>query len=132
MGRWFGSKHTSCQNCNMPDEDAEHLLHCQDSGRFSLFRSEVNKLAAWLQQSHMDPTLATILTDYVLSRGARRFDALDMSAKFHQFAFSQDMIGWDNFMLGKVSIFLRPIQHSHLLCSPSMFHCYRKSSCGYS
>jgi hypothetical protein len=104
----------------MPDEDAAHLLHCQDSGCFSLFRSEVNKLVAWLRQSHTDPTLATILTDYILSRGARRLDALDLPSEFHCFAFSKDMIGWDNFMLGKVSLYLRPIQYSHLLCSPSM------------
>lgn len=28
MGRWFGSEHTLCPNCDMPDEDASHLLHC--------------------------------------------------------------------------------------------------------
>jgi hypothetical protein len=37
MGRWFGSEHTSCPNRNTPDEDAAHLLHCRDPGRFSLF-----------------------------------------------------------------------------------------------
>ena len=109
MGRWFGSEHISCPNCNAPDEDAAHLLHCRDPGRFGLFRSEVNKIAAWLRQSHTDPTLATILTDYILSRGTRRLNALDLPSRFHRFAFSQDMIGWDNFMLGKVSLLLRPI-----------------------
>jgi hypothetical protein len=73
-----------------------------------------------LQQFHTDPTLATILTDYILSHGAKRLDTLDLPSQFHRFAFSQDMIGWDNFMLGKVSLYLRPIQYSHLLCSPSM------------
>jgi hypothetical protein len=120
MGKWFGSEHTSCPNCDMPDEDAAHLLHCRDPGRFSLFQSEVNKLAARLRQSHTDPTLATILTDYILSRGTRRLNVLDLPSKFHRFAFSQDMIGWDNFMLGKMSLFLQSIQYSHLLCSPSM------------
>jgi hypothetical protein len=47
-------------------------------------------------------------------------DALELPSQFHRFAFSQDMIGWDNFMLGKISMHLRPIQHSHLLCSSSM------------
>jgi hypothetical protein len=58
--------------------------------------------------------------DYILSRGVRRLDALDLPSQFHRFAFSQDMIGWDNFMLRKVSLYLPPIQYSHLLCSPSM------------
>jgi hypothetical protein len=47
MGRWYGSEHTSCPNCDKPDEDAAHLLHCQDTGRFSLFQSEANKLAGF-------------------------------------------------------------------------------------
>jgi hypothetical protein len=58
MGRWFSSEHTSCPNCGMEDEDSAHLMHCQDSGCFGLFREEVNKLAEWLQSSHTDPDLA--------------------------------------------------------------------------
>jgi hypothetical protein len=37
-----------------------------------------------------------------------------------QFAFAQDLIGWDNFMLGMVSSHLRAIQHSHLVGAPSV------------
>jgi hypothetical protein len=51
MGRWYGSEHTSCPNCDKPDEDAAHLLHCQDTGRFSLVsfgRRPTNWLAGWL------------------------------------------------------------------------------------
>jgi hypothetical protein len=46
--------------------------------------------------------------------------ALGLPAEFHRFAYAQDMIGWDNFMLGKISTHLRPIQYSHLLSSPLM------------
>jgi hypothetical protein len=37
-----------------------------------------------------------------------------------QFAFAQDLIGWDNFMLGIVLSHLRAVQHSHLIGAPSM------------
>jgi hypothetical protein len=84
MGRWFGSEHTSCPNCNMPDENATHLLHCRDAGRYSLFRSEANKLATWLRNSHTDPTLATILSSYVLSRGDKHLEALGLPSEFHR------------------------------------------------
>jgi hypothetical protein len=46
--------------------------------------------------------------------------ALGLPAEFHRFAYAQDMIGWDNFMLGKISTHLHPIQYSHLLSSPLM------------
>jgi hypothetical protein len=49
-----------------------------------------------------------------------RLEALGLPAEFHRFAYTQDMIGWDNFMLGKISTHLRPIQYSHLLSSPLM------------
>jgi hypothetical protein len=58
MKRWFGSEHTSCPNCNMPDEDSQHLLHCRDAGRFALYHTEVDKLVSWLQQNHTDLELA--------------------------------------------------------------------------
>jgi hypothetical protein len=54
----------------MEDEDSAHLMHCQDSCRFGLFREEVNKLAEWLQSSHMDPDLARVLLIYLMNRGA--------------------------------------------------------------
>lgn len=45
---------------------------------------------------------------------------MDLPSDYHRFAFTQDQIGWDNFMLGKISNHLRPIQYSHLLVSPSL------------
>ena len=121
MGRWFGSEQTSCPNCGMEDEDSAHLMHCQDSGRFGLFREEVNKLLAWLQSSHMDPDLARVLLIYLMNRGAVSMSSIDgLPREFLRFALSQDIIGWDNFLLGMVSMYLRPIQYSHLLISSSM------------
>jgi hypothetical protein len=106
MGRWFGSKHTACPNCGQPDEDSEHLLHCRDTGRYSLFRLEVNKLVIWLREGSTDPALATILSEYLLARGSKRLDALNLPAAYQRFAYSQELIGWDNFMLGMVSMHL--------------------------
>lgn len=117
MGWWFGSEHTSCPNCGHEDEDSA----CRDPGRFGLFREEVNKLTAWLQSSHTDPDLARILPIYLLNRGAVQMSSIDrLPRQFLRFASSQDIIGWDNFLLGMVSSHLRPIQYSHLLVSPSL------------
>lgn len=123
MGRWFNSEHTSCPNCGLEDEDSSHLMHCGDAGRFGLFREEVNKLTAWLQSSHTDPDLARILPIYLLNRGTVSMSSIEgLPREFLRFASSQDIIGWDNFLLGMVSMHLRPIQYSYLLTSPSMLN----------
>ena len=121
MGRWFNSEHTSCPNCNAPQEDAAHLLHCPDAGRFSLFRSEVNKLEQWLSMNHTDPDLARILPTYLLRRGAEQLSsAAYLPQDFRPFAFEQDLIGWEKLMLGQISGQLRKIQYSHLLNAESI------------
>jgi hypothetical protein len=123
MGRWFGSEHTSCPNCGVEDEDSAHLMHCPDSGRFGCFREEVKKLTAWLQSSHTDPDLACIIPSYLLNRGSKTLSSMaGRSREIMRFAASQDMIGWDNFLLGMVSMHIRPIQYSHLLASASMMN----------
>lgn len=121
MGRWYNSEFTSCPNCNVKQEDAAHLLHCSDAGRYSLFRSEVNKLTQWLGMSHTDPDLARILPQYLLQRGQETLSAVDhLPQEYRHFAFEQDLIGWDRFLLGQVSGQLRLIQYSHLLNSRSI------------
>jgi len=121
MGRWFGSEHTSCPNCNSPQEEASHLLHCPDAGRFSLFRTEVKKLEEWLCKHHTDPDLARILPPYLLRRGAVSLsDTPGLSQSLRPFAFEQDLMGWDHFMLGLISGQLRKIQYAHLIVSPSV------------
>lgn len=120
MGWWFGLEHTQCPNCSAPDEDAAHLLHCRDPGHFSLFRSEVNKFALWLSNSHTDPIIAWLIPDYIMSHGAwSLLHITPLSLEYYSFVFRQDLIGWDNFMLGMVTYRLHLIQHSHLLNSPS-------------
>lgn len=121
MGRWYGAEHTSCPNCNAPDEDAAHLLHCRDAGRYALYRSEVEKGVSWLQQGHTDPQLASILTAYLHGRGSKQLSSMPrLSVHLQKFAFAQDLIGWDNFMLGMISSHLRAVQHSHMIGAPSV------------
>ena len=121
MGWWFGSEHTSCPNCNAPQEDAAHHLHCPDAGRFSLFQTEVNKLEDWLCMHHIDPYLARILPPYILWWGeASLSDTKCLPQDLRPFAFEQDLIGWDKLMLGQISGQLRKIQYAHLLNSPSI------------
>lgn len=121
MGRWFGSDVTSCPNCGAEDEDSAHLLHCPDAGRYGLLRAEVDELSSWMQSTHTDPDLARCLKAYILARGQKSFSSLPcLPVAFRPMAYEQDLIGWDNFMEGKISGRIRAIQHGHLLSSPSV------------
>jgi hypothetical protein len=121
MQRWFGNEITHCPKCGSANEDAAHLLHCPDTGRFSLFRQEVKSLQGWLEQDHTHPELARLLPQYILGRGAVKFASLPiMSVDILRLAHHQDLIGWDNFMEGKILHFFAPVQHVHLLSASSL------------
>jgi hypothetical protein len=51
--------------------------------------------------------------------------ALNLPHSFQEFAKSQDVIGWDNFVVGMVSSKLLQIQSLHLTKSNSSFHATR-------
>jgi hypothetical protein len=51
--------------------------------------------------------------------------ALNLTYIFHKITESQDVIGWDNFAVGMVSIKLLPIQSSYLIKSISSAHAMR-------
>jgi hypothetical protein len=121
MGRWFGSTGTCCPNCLRPDEDAAHLLHCPDPGRFALLREELRELDEWMQKSHTHPSLAHAVSNYIFHRGAVKFrDTPGLPLQLYKLAEEQDLIGWDHFMEGKLSSRFREIQLDFLLSSPSM------------
>ena len=125
MQRWFGDDITNCPNCGKSGEDAAHLLHCPDAGRFGLFRQEVSSLKQWLQQPHTHPELACLLPQYILGRGAVKFASLPIqSVDILRLANQQDAIGWDNFMEGKISTCFLSVQHSHLLLADSILTCH--------
>jgi hypothetical protein len=48
------------------------------------------------------------------------FSTGNVSPEIQRFAFSQDMIGWDNFMVGMISHHIRSIQYPHLLSAPTL------------
>jgi hypothetical protein len=121
MQRWFGDEITHCPNCGMANENAAHLMHCLDTGRFSLFRQEVKSLQGWLDQDHTHPELARVLPQYILGRGAVKFASLPIhSVDILRLAHQQDLIGWDNFMEGKISNLFAVVQHCHLRNASSL------------
>ena len=111
-----------CPNCGQRGEDSRHLNRCPDPGRIKLFRDGVRKLKRWMnKRNQTDSELAFWINQYLLHRGQVRMTNLamlrPMSKAFQEAAETQDLIGWGEFLHGKVSIKLRRIQEAHCIIS---------------
>ena len=115
MGRWFGSEVTCCPNCHSPDETAKHLLHCPDVGRKSLLHSDLQSRHSWLREPHTYPGLADMVYSYVFDQGTQPMAAFAPTRSLYRLAVSQDVIGWDNFMEGKITTLFHELQREHLM-----------------
>jgi len=108
-----------CPNCQQVAETSEHLNCCPDEGRTQLFKESVGLLEKWLlEDNRTNPELAFWIPKYLLFRGQKLFaDMGPMSANLQRAAASQDIIGWVEFLHGKVSEEIAQIQIAH--CSLS-------------
>jgi hypothetical protein len=62
-----------------------------------------------------------VLMAYLRGRGGTTLCSLRHTPKeLSSFTYAQDLIGWDNFMLGMIAYQIRAIQYSHLIASPSL------------
>lgn len=104
-----------CPSCIIHKEDAAHLCICPNQDRTLLLRDDTDKLALWLAEDHTHPELAYWIPKYILCRGRVRFADLGrMSPSMMQLAISQDIIGWREFMEGRISTHFHKIQEMHL------------------
>ena len=86
------------------------------SGRSRLFREMCDSLELWLHKGgKTEPELAYWLPKYIEGRGVLGFQDLGvMSPEMRSLAMEQDLIGWRNFMEGRISRKFYDIQLLHL------------------
>ena len=90
-----------------------------------LFKEGVAKLVTWMHKNdHTDQELAYWIEKYLLFRGTRSFASLVAEDAFASVdvtvaAVGQDLIGWTEFLHGKVSVEIAGIQKLHCRSSPS-------------
>jgi hypothetical protein len=72
----------------------------------------------WLERNKTHPDIQSLLLRYLHGRGAischEYAKELDLPHIIQEFAASQDIIGWDRFIMGMVSSKLLPIQSAYL------------------
>lgn len=109
-----------CPNCLQPGETSTHLNLCPAEGRVQLFEECVEDLEKWMEQDNRtDSELAYWIAKYILMRGKKPFAELGpMSPSMLQIARCQDIIGWQQFMEGRITTEIRFYQSFHCAASP--------------
>jgi hypothetical protein len=112
-----------CPNCLQPQETSQHLNRCLDQGRMLLLKDSISNLVTWMPNHNwMDPELAFWIEKYLLFCSTRSFSSLveeggPVTPLVSTAAASQDLIGWVEFLHGKVSVEFRTIQDIHCTLS---------------
>ena len=99
-----------CPNCKQPGERAGHLNMCPDPDRVRCFKDSVAAMERWLNEDNRThPELAYWVPKYLLMRGRRFVDLGPMSPTMQRLAASQDLIGWREFLEGRITSDFREI-----------------------
>ena len=107
--------HSECPRCQTPIEDTEHVLLCPHPEATATWDLELGKLHNWLIDHHTDPRIGTLIMD-----GLR---AWRKNIPHRHGYFSPDLrtalsnqraIGWDNFLMGRMSKNWATAQTSYL------------------
>lgn len=111
----------NCPSCLTAAEDADHLCRCPNHERTQLLRDCTAELESWMQaNNNTHHELCYWIPHYILCRGQILFaDMGPMSPTMMDAARSQDLIGWRNFMEGRVSSKIYAMQRYHLVTTNS-------------
>jgi hypothetical protein len=108
-----------CPSCESCVETCPHVARCPEAGRAAAFAQSTDELELWLDTNTTHPDLRTLLVSYTRGRGTVScLDcavSLDLPPILHDLARSQDIIGWDLYMMGMLSTQLAAIQSAYLL-----------------
>ena len=124
MGHWFDATVTSCPNCSRPAEAAGQLLHYKDASRTKLFEDVVIALEEWMESHYTDTRLARAVSLFLQHCRNRKFASLPgLDCDLLELAHKQDMIGWDDFLEGKITKHFQAVQSRFLTALPNNAEC---------
>jgi hypothetical protein len=105
-----------CPSCWKQKERADHLCRCSSAAWSDMLDVAVDALCCWMEKDNRThPELRYWLPKYICGRGTLSFSELGQySPEMQCLASSQDLIGWRNFMEGRISCCFFEVQQSHL------------------
>ena len=115
-----------CPSCNECNETCKHITRCPETGCAAAFLQSTNKVKKWMDGNGTHPDLKILLLQYLQGRGSitcvKCSDDLNLPPIFRELALSQNVIGWDNFIMGMISSKLLGIQSAHLHTEGESYH----------
>jgi hypothetical protein len=94
-----------CPNCSSCKETTSHLLHCREIGRLKCLNMMIRQVSNWMEAVGMAPELASLISDYLTTKGTllQHLQPTQILPQYSAFVQSQDAIGWSRMMEGMVS-----------------------------
>ena len=93
--------------CKTERETQHHVMRCPSRRMTRFRRKEDATISSWFDQNRTDPNIAEIIMTVLRDDGntsflqvARSFTTIE---KYHEVANAQDIIGYQNFILGRIS-----------------------------
>ena len=126
----------ACPCCGHPDENASHIILCPDQGRTNLYNDSVADLVRWMRKEKTHPTIVLLVRRYLAARGTQSMLQIWISCGGrrvanqlgYQLAAAHDILGWKNFVDGRIHKNYVAIQEAYIVSRPSNQQRSRKSS----
>jgi hypothetical protein len=108
-----------CPSCKTCIETCQHIARCPEAGRALAFAQSMDKLELWFSANKTHPDMQSLLLRYTRGRGTvtclECAVSLDLPPVMQNLARSQDIIGWDLYMMGMLSKQTAAVQSMYLL-----------------
>jgi hypothetical protein len=113
--RMQSTESACCPCCGSKIETTRHITQCCDPGRTQMFEESTQELVSWMTQQCGLPELTTSLEVYLLHRGRHTMKTIcDQFPTLQRFAQDHDRLGWENFIMGRISTTLFHLQSNYL------------------
>jgi hypothetical protein len=108
-----------CPSCETCIETCQHIARCPEAGRALAFAQSTDELELWLSLNKTHPDMQSLLLRYTRGRSTvtclECAISLDLPPIMQNLARSQDIIGWDLYMMGMLSTQMAAVQSVYLL-----------------
>jgi hypothetical protein len=112
-----------CPCCGLTDESTAHITRCSNPGRRKVFQQSVDTMLDWMEETHCDINVIECLDEYLQHRGRRCMGTIARGLPYlKEWATEMDILGWDNFMEGRIGNIIFDIQKESLKRSGSRRH----------
>lgn len=112
-----------CPCCGHGFETPGHITRCPNPGQRELFQNTVDKLLDWMECTKCDLKLIECLEDYLLSFGKGSMSEIAKPyPHLHDKVQEHNILGWDNFLKGRIGSTIFCIQRKSLKRHKSKMH----------